>query len=328
MTAKIGALGLAAVFSGIGIAPLRGQVQLEALTLSVHCAALPLAAAAPSAAQEQHPRGISWQPAHPTQGALVSLFVHRESLAVAAEPTASFEGVAAGEPLHFEAVARGGLSWTLAAVPLDATDSLIVWITIAHASGAADTLALRLPVTALALDTERLLGPGEFARPPDSTVAARAASEESLMRGTLQRSHHTPRLWREGFVRPVPGRVTSAFGLWREFNGALEGRHSGVDLAGRLGAPVRAANRGLVVLLAELYYGGLTVVIDHGGGLVTTYAHLSRAVVAVGDTIQRGQQIGRLGATGRATGPHLHWGASYGIVSVDPLALLTVQPPY
>ncbi|HYL55141.1 MAG TPA: M23 family metallopeptidase [Gemmatimonadales bacterium] len=296
------------------------------MTTLLFCAVLGFMAAAPCAAQGlQRPDAVSWRPAYPTQGALVSLVVRPESLAAVGESPVIFGGVAAGEPLHFEATV-GGPCWALVPIPLDATDSLIVRITIARRSGS-DTVSLTLPVFALAGDTEQLRTPAKFAGPLDSAMAARVANEEGRMLAALHRSHDTSRLWQERFVRPVAGRVTSAFGLWREFNGALEGRHSGVDLAGRLGAPVRAANRGVVVLLAEFYYGGLTVVIDHGGGLVTTYDHLSRASVQVGDTVQRGHSIGHVGATGRATGPHLHWGAYYGTISVDPFALLALELP-
>jgi murein DD-endopeptidase MepM/ murein hydrolase activator NlpD len=98
----------------------------------------------------------------------------------------------------------------------------------------------------------------------------------------------------------------------------------GVDFAGRTGAPVRAANRGVVALVGNFYLGGRVVYIDHGAGLVTGYFHLSRATVAVGDTVARGEVIGFVGATGRVTGPHLHWIARYGAVTVDPMTLLTL----
>src|SRR3989442_13570670 len=81
----------------------------------------------------------------------------------------------------------------------------------------------------------------------------------------------------------------------------------GVDFAGRRGAAVRAANRGVVALVADLYLSGTTILIDHGAGLVTGYFHLSRALVSVGDSVARGQLIGHVGASGRVTGPHLHW---------------------
>ena len=91
---------------------------------------------------------------------------------------------------------------------------------------------------------------------------------------------------------------------------------------GARGASVRAANRGVVALVADLYLSGTTVLIDHGAGLVTGYLHLSRTLVAVGDTVTRGQEIGEVGASGRVTGPHLHWLAAYGGITFDPLGLV------
>ena len=96
----------------------------------------------------------------------------------------------------------------------------------------------------------------------------------------------------------------------------------GTDYAGAVGAPIRAANRGVVRLVDRFFLGGNVVYIDHGEGLVTAYLHLSKHRVAEGDTVQRGQVVGEVGATGRVTGPHLHWIARYGAVTVDPQSLL------
>ena len=100
--------------------------------------------------------------------------------------------------------------------------------------------------------------------------------------------------------------------------------HGGVDFAGQPGDSVRAANRGVVALVDNFFLAGNVVYIDHGGGVVTGYFHLTQALVAVGDTVQRGQEIGLVGATGRVTGPHLHWSARYGALTVNPIDLLTV----
>jgi murein DD-endopeptidase MepM/ murein hydrolase activator NlpD len=133
-------------------------------------------------------------------------------------------------------------------------------------------------------------------------------------------------MWRMSFERPRPGPITSVFGVPRVLNGTVRSRHYGVDFAGKMGASVRAANRGVVALVADLYYSGTTVIIDHGAGLLTGYFHLSRVLVAQGDTIERGQLLGRVGASGRVTRPHLHWFGAYGGVTVDPLDLLRLEP--
>ena len=239
----------------------------------------------------------------------------------------TLSGVAAGEPLHFEAVTGDSTYWALVPIPLDARDSLIARLTIERAGGAPDTVLVSVDVASWTAPIEQLEPSSEFGRPPDSALAVRAAREAESTRAVRRRSHDTPRLWQEPFLRPVPGRVTSGFGVWRQWNGVPGSRHDGVDLAGGNGTLVWAANRGVVSSVAEQYYGGLTVLIDHGAGLVTSYQHLSRVTVAMGDTVLRGQTIGRVGATGNVTGPHLHWGASYGAVIVDPIGLLILQLP-
>jgi murein DD-endopeptidase MepM/ murein hydrolase activator NlpD len=124
------------------------------------------------------------------------------------------------------------------------------------------------------------------------------------------------------FVRPVPGEPTSVFGTRRLFNNEPRSPHPGLDLRASAGTPVHASGAGLVVLSQELYYSGNIVIVDHGGGLFTLYAHLSELHVKEGQEITAGQVVGLSGATGRVTGPHLHWGAKIGDRPFDPQALL------
>jgi hypothetical protein len=262
------------------------------------------------AARNAGAQGVAWRPERPLQGSLALLEVR---------PAAPVAGTAAGEPLHFEPLPQGGGSWALVPIPLKATDSLDVTI---------DTLIVWVPVTVRPVGSERLHPPAEYTRLPDSAEAARAAAESAAIATALSESHTRPRLWSEPFLRPVPGKVNSGFGARRAFAQGLEARHRGVDLAAAQGSPIKAANRGVVALVGDYYYGGRTVMLDHGAGLVTAYEHLSSVEVAVGDTIARGAVIGKVGATGRATGPHLHWGAFYGRVAVDPLELLELALPF
>ncbi len=108
------------------------------------------------------------------------------------------------------------------------------------------------------------------------------------------------------------------------FNGTLTSKHLGVDFRGAIGQPVRAANSGVVALVDDFFLAGKVVYVDHGGGVVTGYFHLSDAVVAEGEAVSRGQLIGRVGASGRVTGPHLHWTARYGAITVNPLDLVAL----
>jgi len=118
--------------------------------------------------------------------------------------------------------------------------------------------------------------------------------------------------------RPVDGRLSGRFGLRRFFNGEERNPHSGLDFAVPAGTPVKAPADGVVTIVDDYFFNGKTVFIDHGQGLVTMYCHLSALDVKVGERVSRGQVIARVGATGRATGPHLHWNVSLNNARVDP----------
>lgn len=124
------------------------------------------------------------------------------------------------------------------------------------------------------------------------------------------------------FDKPVQGRLSSPFGLRRFFNGQERNAHSGLDFAVPTGTPVKAPADGVVTIVADYYFNGKTVFVDHGYGLITMYCHLSDYAVKVGDTVKRGQVIAKTGSTGRATGPHLHWNVSLNNVRVDPAIFL------
>lgn len=250
---------------------------------------------------------ISWEPAVPRQGSLI----------VIAAPGA-LTGEAAGEPLHFTD------GQALAALPLSATGGAPVHILYLRWDGMVRGTTVRVPLVERRVARERLRTPARFTAPPDSALQVRIDRERALSRDAARRAHDAPRLWYEPFMQPRKARVTSPFGTGRRVNGVWRSRHYGLDLDGRRGEPVQASNRGVVALVGDFFYGGISVYLHHGDGLMTVYHHLSRALVAAGDTVQRGQVIGRVGATGRVTGPHLHWGAQYGAVSFDPTDLLNL----
>jgi hypothetical protein len=133
------------------------------------------------------------------------------------------------------------------------------------------------------------------------------------------------RLWRGAFQVPVAGEMNGPFGTRRLFNGELQSQHTGVDFRAQAGDPVHAAGGGVVRLAKELFYSGNAVILDHGAGVFTSYSHLSRMEVTVGQPIEKGKVVGRAGATGRATGPHLHWGVKINSINVNPLAFLQVM---
>jgi murein DD-endopeptidase MepM/ murein hydrolase activator NlpD len=208
----------------------------------------------------------------------------------------------------------------LVAVPAEAADSLLVTLYL-ELPGRSDTLPIFVPVRRAGYLSETLSVPPAYAR-PDSAATARIQSEIERSRQVSRISQGNPRLWRGPFRLPRASRITSPFGTARVYNGEVQSRHLGTDFAGAIGAPVRAAGRGVVALVADFYLAGHAVYIDHGAGLVTGYFHLSKAVVREGDTVIAGQRIGAVGRSGRVTGPHLHWVARYGAISVDPMSLL------
>ena len=160
--------------------------------------------------------------------------------------------------------------------------------------------------------------------PADQARADREGAETKAIYDTFS----TERLWSAPFVVPVEGAKDGRnFGHRRVFNGQPRAPHSGADLRATTGTPIHAANRGKVVLAKDLFYSGNAVFIDHGLGVFTTYLHLSRIDVKAGDIVERGQRLGLAGATGRVTGPHLHWGVRILDARVDPFSLVRLGAP-
>lgn len=152
----------------------------------------------------------------------------------------------------------------------------------------------------------------------------RAGREARLRRQIISESHRAS-IWENPFIVPLDGRISSTFGARRLFNGQLRSVHNGVDIAAPTGTPVMASNSGMVVLVNDFFYAGKCVYIDHGNSLHTAYLHLSSASVNQGDWVEQGDIIGKVGATGRVTGPHLHWSAFLYGQNIDPHKLLDIS---
>jgi len=150
---------------------------------------------------------------------------------------------------------------------------------------------------------------------------ARVRRESEIVRGIWQ-SGVKEKLWLRGFVVPLEGEVISGFGLRRILNDKPRSAHTGVDLRARAETPVHASSDGVVAFTGEHFFSGKCVYLDHGMEIFTMYFHLSEIRVSRGQQVDLGQVIGTVGNTGRATGPHLHWGVRIGASRVDPFSLV------
>jgi murein DD-endopeptidase MepM/ murein hydrolase activator NlpD len=173
-----------------------------------------------------------------------------------------------------------------------------------------DVLHKKFPVTDITLQPEKVtLSPEDEKR----------AEREAQMLDALW-AEATERLWQGKFMLPADKGLSTAFGVKRIMNRVKTSVHKGLDMKGREGEPVMASNRGRVALAEDLFYGGNTLVLDHGQGIYTVYMHLSKFGAATGDVVEKGDIIGAVGATGRATGPHLHFSVKVGVTSTNPAA--------
>jgi len=156
---------------------------------------------------------------------------------------------------------------------------------------------------------------------PSAEQLARYARERAHLEAVLRTFSDSPPA-RLAMIQPAHGRYSSGFGLQRYFNDQLRSRHSGMDIAAPVGTPVVAAGAGRVIDTGDYFFQGRTIVLDHGQGLLSLYAHLSAIDTALSQVVDAGQLIGKVGATGRVTGPHLHFSVYLNSVAVDPAFFL------
>ncbi len=182
--------------------------------------------------------------------------------------------------------------------------------------------ARTIAVTTRSFDIQRIDGLPQRQVTPNAEDLARIRAEAAEMtaaRGTVG----TQALFRSGFDWPAEGPISGVYGSQRILNGEARAPHYGLDIAGAAGTPVRAAAAGTVLFAHPgMYFNGRTLVIDHGLGVQSIYLHLSEISVQPGTRVEKGQLVGKIGATGRVTGAHLHWGLQWNDVYVDPLLIL------
>ena len=272
----------------------------------------------PAAAREGQPQSPSvsvafeartWQP-----GEVVSLRV------TTIGTVADLRGSAFGRPVQFYRAGAEGLWRALIGIDVERTPGpaqVVVEALTAEGRVIARTVQT-VKVEPHTFPTRRITVPDEFVNPPASALPriAREAKEVDAILSVVS----LDREWDGPLVLPVPGEATSNFGSRSIINGQRRSLHAGVDFHAATGTPVRAPAGGRIVLVAEHYFAGNVVIIDHGLGVFSFLAHLSSFAVKAGDTVAPGQVVGQSGETGRVTGPHLHWSVRLGGARVDPLS--------
>lgn len=191
--------------------------------------------------------------------------------------------------------------------------------------GTSESCSVMITVGTGKFPTERLKVEQQFVH-PDPEQEKRAAEDQKKMRAVYDTM--TPeRLWEGKFRLPLKDvTVGGNFGRRRILNGEARAPHAGVDFPAAAGTAVYASQSGKVALAEDLYYSGNTVVIDHGYGIFTMYCHLSKIDVQAGDAVKAGAEVGKVGATGRVTGPHLHWGLTINHARVNAMQIAQRQP--
>jgi murein DD-endopeptidase MepM/ murein hydrolase activator NlpD len=256
-------------------------------------------------------------PAQP--GSVLEFTVH------AAEGLHDPQGTAFGRPLVFMAD-REPRTWRAVAGVDVAQPAGVAAFRIQFASpdGRAITTTGAIDVLPRTFATRRLRVANQFVDPSPAEldrIRADSARLEAIFATVTVPDRFGP------FAAPLPGVPASNFGTRSVFNGEPRAPHAGADFRGAAGTPIAAPGAGRVVLAEPLFFTGNTVVIDHGRGIYSLLAHLSRLDVRAGDAVDRGTIVGLLGATGRVTGPHLHWGVRLGEARVDPQRLLALLGP-
>lgn len=270
----------------------------------------PAAGPVPEPAASQGDPSLSLEPARVRPGDAFAVTVRGATLAP--------RGEVGGRPLQFYPVAGGFRA--LAGLPVEASPgSLEVSLTAAGPFGER-LLSAGLTVTEPGF-AEAVLKVAQRFITPSPEARRRMKRDQAAFQRAFDRPFEPP-LFRDRFAWPREDELTSRFGDRRVFNGKKVSQHYGVDVAGQSGDPVAAANDGLVVLVRDCYASGKSVVLWHGAGLYSVYFHLSGFAVKEGARVRRGEPLGRVGKTGRVTGPHLHWGTKLNGLYVDPESVL------
>ena len=283
------------------------SVRLSRLCLVVLLLALPFIAEAMQ---------VRVVPGQPRQGDVAVVFVS------GVHGAREVEGSVGGRPLAF--FPYGEEYAALAGIDLETKPGKTAWkVGVVDAAGSPRKAAGTITVRSRKFAVQRLTLPAHMVD-LDPQSERRAVAEAGRLR-TLYETLSPERLWRGRFTRPVGGPgLGVGYGSRRIINNQPRAPHAGIDFSAEPGTPVVAANRGRVALIADFFFAGRLIILDHGLGLYTLYFHLDGVEAAEGSMVERGQTIGTVGATGRSTGPHLHFGAQLRRARVDPADLFAL----
>lgn len=236
------------------------------------------------------------------------------------EEVATIKGSLLGRMIPFFKYKEGNLFGALIGIDIgDEPKTHSLRVEIQRKDGQPLNKTYRIKVIPAKFKTEELTLPKETVELDDESLK-RVAIEKKRTAEIF--SHVTgERFWKGNFMMPAEGRLVENFGSRRRLNGQPRSPHTGVDIVAPTGTEIHASNEGIVVLVDDQFFGGKSIFIDHGLGVYTFYSHLSEVNVSIGDKIKRGDLIGRVGSTGRATGPHLHWGMKINGARVNPLSV-------
>lgn len=250
---------------------------------------------------------------HVGQGRTLALFLQTD------EPLSDIEGKLFNKAISFYPVGSENLYRSFLGVSVTSTPQnypLTVKVTDVVGNEAEQTFQVEVRETVFARGGYITLSPKKQRIMMDRSKSR----EDNAKRGVAYAAaaQESEQLWEGKFIRPTEGRLTSPFGKYREYNTGVRRHHYGTDIANVVGTPVYASNRGIVTLADRLHIYGNAVILNHGQGVSTSYNHLSEIHVKAGGRVEKGQRIGLMGATGQATGSHLHWGMVVKGVAVAP----------
>jgi murein DD-endopeptidase MepM/ murein hydrolase activator NlpD len=224
-------------------------------------------------------------------------------------------------PTSSDSVFTGFISAHLQTDPADTR----LRVEVEYADGTSEVFSRMISIVDGDYETQHLTLDSKWTSYDEETLA-RIQRENNII-GALFKTETQEKLWTEPFIMPLTGRITGEFGLRRYINGEPRAPHSGIDISAVTGTPVVAANDGRAVLVMDMFFSGNSLFIDHGQGLYTMYFHLSDVLVDEGDDVSRGDIVALVGATGRVTGAHLHYGVRHTNNKVNPWDLVNSLTP-